>query len=158
MSANMVLNDNIKTDNEVEVVNSELSFKEQQALSYAFLDAFYDRQTLGYDVKDYTPDDVTQDIIEMGRQIVTNTRIVAIAEVFYNIGTAVGLGQTFLRALKNQFEDIDNVLEIISLISVSKDKLIQQKNIIMSNFFARAVLIQILNARKQEIELKFLGF
>lgn len=154
----MVLNDNIKTDNEVEVVNSELSFKEQQALSYAFLDAFYDRQTLGYDVKDYTPDDVTQDIIEMGRQIVTNTRIVAIAEVFYNIGTAVGLGQTFLRALKNQFEDIDNVLEIISLISVSKDKLIQQKNIIMSNFFARAVLIQILNARKQEIELKFLGF
>ncbi|SFT62935.1 Uncharacterised protein [Campylobacter hyointestinalis] len=36
MSANMVLNDNIKTDNEVEVVNSELSFKEQQALSYAF--------------------------------------------------------------------------------------------------------------------------
>ncbi len=162
MSANMVLNDNIKTDNEVEVVNSELSFKEQQALSYAFLDAFYDRQTLGYDVKDYTPDDVTQDIIdivnEMGRQIVTNTRIVAIAEVFYNIGTAVGLGQTFLRALKNQFEDIDNVLEIISLISVSKDKLIQQKNIIMSNFFARAVLIQILNTRKQEIELKFLGF
>ena len=86
---------------------------------------------------------------EMGRQIVTNTRIVAIAEVFYNIGTAVGLGQTFLRALKNQFEDIDNVLEIISLISVSKDKLIQQKNIIMSNFFARAVLIQILNTRKQ---------
>ncbi|CUU88212.1 Uncharacterised protein [Campylobacter hyointestinalis] len=117
---------------------------------------------MGYDVKDYTPDDVTQDIIdivnEMGRQIVTNTRIVAIAEVFYNIGTAVELGQTFLRALKNQFEDIDNVLEIISLISVSKDKLIQQKNIIMSNFFARAVLIQILNARKQEIELKFLGF
>ncbi|OCR99555.1 hypothetical protein A9K75_06705 [Campylobacter fetus subsp. testudinum] len=161
MSTNMVSKDSIEINNEVEVVNSELSFQEQQAMAYGFLAAFYDRQNLGYSVEDYSYTDVTPEIIdivnEMGEQIVTNTRIVTIAEVLYNIGVRVGLGATFVSASRDELS-IDTIIDIISMVSISKDKLIEQKNIIMSNFFAKAVLIQILNARKQEIELRFLGF
>ncbi|OCR95337.1 hypothetical protein CFT12S02847_09115, partial [Campylobacter fetus subsp. testudinum] len=103
----------------------------------------------------------TQGIIdivdEMGEQIVTNTRIVAIADLLYSIGTRVGLGATFTKAISEEFNRVGS-LDFIQTIFITKSKLIEQKDLIMGGFLTRAVLIQILNARKQEIELRFLGF
>ena len=60
-----------------------MTFEQKQAEAYAFLDAFYTRADLGYDVKHWRYEDVTQTIIDiveqMGNDIYTNTRVVTIA-------------------------------------------------------------------------------
>lgn len=144
-------------------MEKELTFEEQQEVAYAFLSVFYNRADFGYDVRHWTPSDVTQEIIDivnqMGREIVTNTRVASVAEIFFEISKSLGQYRNFIAAL------IDFVLNggIGTIVSNSRalkatyDKLIDARSKLRKNRLAWAVVTQIMAREKQNIEMSFMG-
>lgn len=144
-------------------MTKELTFEEQQLVAYTFLDAFYSRADFGYDVKRWEASDVTQNIIDivnqMGQEMVTNSRVASVAEMFFAISKSLAQYPRFISAL------IDFVLNggVGTIVSDSKvllatyDDLIKAKSKLRQNRFAWAVVTQIMAREKQNIEMSFMG-
>lgn len=81
---------------------SEAKISEQE-IAYTFLDAFYNQQELGFSMQDYSPQDLTPEIISlvdrMGDEIITNVRLIAVASTLYDIALNKIGSVTFLYAL-----------------------------------------------------------
>lgn len=142
----------------------EQSFKKQQAQAYAFLDAFYNRTDFGYDVKRWRPSDVNQTIIDivnqMGDDIYTNTRVMAVATVlFANLiqTLAGGVARNFLEAMILNKISPDTTSET-EIMQVTRDNLAQEKEVYRKHSLAWAVVTQVMAREKGNIELAFLGF
>ena len=140
---------------------TELTFEEQQASAYGFLDAFYSRADFGYDVRHWSYRDVNQTIIDivnqMGNEIVTNTRVTAISAFLLKVCESLANYPNFVVALA----DIALNGEAIStakIFSMTQENLIKEKATLRSNRLAWAVVTQIMAREKQNIELAFNGF
>lgn len=137
------------------------TFQEKQIATYAFFKAFYNREELGYSVEHHDVDDITQDIIDivdnMGKEMIRNARILAIADVFKTILEGSGNVINFIGSLI-QIIYSGSGLVAINLLETTTDKLIKEKDKIKKNRLAYSAFIQILNREKGKIELKFMGF
>ncbi|MSN96435.1 hypothetical protein F1B92_04470 [Campylobacter sp. FMV-PI01] len=138
-----------------------LTFEQKQKVAYGFLSAFYTREELGYSVNNHEWSDVTQDIIDIvnqiGEEIVRNARIVQFANLFNTILGNMGSSIEFIVAMVGAIFD-GTILGAIDVTIITKNKLVEEKKLIKRNSLAYAVLIQILNREKGNIELKFMGF
>lgn len=143
------------------IAPKELSFEQKQAVTFGFLKAFYTSDYVGYNVDRYSYSDVTQDIIDivntMGREIVTNVRIVQVANIFKTLAEGVGSLWEFAGALA-QIVFSGDLYNFANLVQITKSQLIVEKNRIKANALANSVMLQILNREKTNIELKFMGF
>ena len=144
-----------------EVVSNNLSFEQRQAAAFAFLKAFYTREELGYSVDRYSYTDVTEDIIDivnhMGKEILSNARILVAASIFKTIAEGAGNIFEFISALI-QLLYAKDIPTIAKLLILTQEKLAKEKETIKSNRLAYTALILILNREKGNIELKFNGF
>lgn len=142
-------------------MTKELTFEEQQAIAYAFLDAFYNRADFGYDVKRWTPDDVNQKVMDivndMGNRIVLNSRVTTISPLLATIGETMAIFPSFWAAL---FVAIvkDEIRDVAHITSVTKQSLIKEYDRLRKNRLAWAVITQIMASEKQNIEMAFLDY
>lgn len=142
-------------------MSKELTFEQQQAATYGFLDAFYNRADFGYDVRHWQPRDVNQTIIDivnqMGKDIVTNTRVTAISELLFNVFESLANSPNFVVALLFVVckSDLTNTANIATM---TQEKLIEEKGALRRNRLAWAVVTQVMAREKQNIELAFNGF
>ena len=142
---------------------TELTFEEQQEFAYAFLDAFYNRADFGYDVKYWTPSDVTQEIIDivnqMGREIVTNTRVASVAEIFFEISKSLAQYPNFIAALIDFVLNggIGTIASNSEVLSATYQQLTDARSKLRKNRLAWAVVTQIMAREKQNIEMYFSG-
>lgn len=138
-----------------------LTFKEKQAVAYAFLKAFYTRDELGYDVDRYTYQDVTQEIIDiverMGKKIVRTNRIVQFANLFKTIAEGLGSKAEFIASLFAIAYNGD-LEATINSIFIDENNLVKERETIRKNVLAYNFMKQILNREKGNIELAFMGF
>lgn len=139
----------------------ELTFEQQQASAYAFLDAFYNRADFGYDVRHWEPDDVNQKIIDivndMGNRISLNSKVTAISSLLLTIGQSLATFPSFVTALciavgKGEVQDV------IGIVSVTKNNLVEERDKLRRNRLAWAVVTQVMASEKGNIELAFAGF
>lgn len=137
------------------------TFEEKQIATYAFLKAFYNRAELGYSVDNYTEEDVTQEIIDivnqMGKDMIRNARILAVADVFKLIASGTSNIFDFVSALI-QIIYTGSGATAITLLQTTEQTLLAEKDKIKKNRLAYSAFIQILNREKGNIELKFMGF
>lgn len=137
------------------------TFEEKQIATYAFLKAFYNRAELGYSVDNHTEEDITQEIIDivdqMGKDMIKNARILALADVFKLIASGSGNIYDFVSSLI-QIIYTGSGATAVTLLQTTEQTLLAQKNKIKKNRLAYSAFIQILNREKGNIELKFMGF
>lgn len=143
-------------------INKELSFEQQQAGAYAFLDAFYNRADFGYDVRHWQPDDVNQTIIDivnqMGMDIVTNTRVTSISEVLFTICNSLTSYPNFVVALIAIAMESETMLDAYNVFAITQERLIQEKAKLRKNRLAWAIVTRVMAREKGNIELAFNGF
>ncbi len=139
----------------------ELTFEEQQAEAYAFLDAFYSRADFGYDVQHWDYRDVNQKIIDivndMGNRISLNSKVTAISSLLLTIGQSLATFPSFVTALcvatiKGEVKDVSD------MVLITKDDLVKERDKLKSNRLAWAVVTQVMASEKGNIELAFAGF
>ncbi len=139
----------------------ELTFEEQQASAYGFLDAFYNRADFGYDVRHWDYHDVNQTIIDivnqMGREIVTNTRVTAISALLFDVFESLANSPNFVAALAIVVLK-GNLTSTYEIFRATQEDLIIEKAKLRKNRLAWAVVTQIMAREKQNIELAFNGF
>lgn len=144
-------------------MTKELTFEEQQLVAYTFLDAFYNRADFGYDVKRWEPSDVTQEIIDivnqMGQEMVTNSRVVSVAEMFFAISKSLAQCRNFIAALIDFVLNggIGTIVNNSEALEATYQNLIEARLKLRKNRFAWAVVTQIMAREKQNIEMYFSG-
>lgn len=142
-------------------MTKDLNFEQQQAVAYAFLDAFYNRANFGYDVRHWQPEDVNQTIIDivnqMGNDIVTNTRVTAVSDILFRICNSLAKRPNFVTAFFFTLLK-DDTRDYYKIITIAKENLILEKPKLRKNRLAWAVITQVMAREKGNIELAFNGF
>lgn len=143
--------------------NKELTFEEQQLVAYTFLDVFYNGADFGYDVKRWEASDVTQDIIDivnqMGQEMVTNSRVASVAEMFFAISKSLAQYPRFISALIDFVLNggVGTITNNSEALAATYQNLIDARSKLRKNRFAWAVVTQIMAREKQNIEMYFSG-
>lgn len=142
----------------------DLTFQQQQAEAYAFLDAFYNRSDFGYDVTRWKYSDVTQTIIDIVNQmcddIFLNSKVLAMASVLFKEAVknvVSGFARNFLEAMAiSKIADTSTDMDIV--VKTTRENIAKERDIYRSNALAWAVVTQVMAREKGNIELAFLGF
>lgn len=134
--------------------------RERKEVTLAYIQAFYTREELGIDTSEYQADDISDELVllvdEIMDKMVKHTRMMAVASFLSKFTFKVG-------GMVNPVTQIISFSFIEkghkgSLLTITKDNLIDDKNKIMANFFTRGALLALLGGRKTEVAMKLYGF